>query len=1457
LNGGVRMMDPSETLGKPYCLEVEEGRDLSTVSPDLLDEARRHVRFAKIMEIEKYLRRGVYLKSVSLLSKMLQFAKELEVMLDYNLMIEAKLCLRKLQLANLLRDLYFAAINIPKSQILQELSNLADELMVDPNLPSLKQIRTILKKSEIEQEVFRCKSALLRSDLSGFVHSMKFLSKIDFNQGSVALKSLFISLFLQFLGIRLVDFICLGYSQTVFLKHFKNALNVCQSYFVELESMDLIRNVIKLVSRFSLDLGHPLDQRASRGMGSSSDLQTILEDLYLYPKCQHQISISKYPLLRLSSSQRETKLFPAFGRSKATADEIMNFSNRPIEKSLLNYETNSLDSTICAECFLILQVIMEDLPLTSLKKWKHSKVLQTAPTSDSIIFDLLHLAVRRYQLIQDELYFQVCKQLNRNHRFVSVLRGLKLLSVFLHTFTPSSMALPYLKNFILEMKTIFSVKDDFIHSSSHFPFDQSGSFCRNLCDYCILLFSKIEDTLPLGTPSSAVENSFMLTYDSEHSSTLLKFVFQNKPMWYNVVLMTGEVLHLSLHYSQLTMQFLLQSVLETVFPPDLRQILKSKRELELNELDLGKNIELFNEFEVNLGKNNLQNRSKAPEEASQVVDVLRDSLLSFEGFGFFYLDQSEPVSYIDFISLPIQPFTSQMVPWNCDLQWNLLEHSVKIYVGKGTLDNDSYSAKNTVVLRRKLLDSKELFSESDYEIFGAEISANDQVQRSNAWLRWLLASDEPKDLLLPSDFLRVDLLFSEDSRYVNSRLAPMSDSSFHYLLSLQLALLWFPEFDSDDQDNEKTKEVNEAVKSSSSIKSSYLGALSNILLTFRRETFSQEIAADQAIVDQPTDRASESSEGTEFLAAIDEPLMNFEKPSSCESVSSANSIDDEEDVIWKPIPVRKGEPFTQKDEEYLLKLLGDLGVSFPDHEIVNVLPHLWNLIGEFHCLIVKHDISVTSPRYRYFMKRAYHHYLVSVSSLMYENFFFDATLSKMVLEDSVADSYSEFQEKYINNFATIEVLIGLNMHGIYLLSPMDWTIIFYSPYWDITEYEFTEGKKSKKSRLLRLNFNGLKLELTGTKMFEVLEMVSYYCQEVLRRGVFPFGTTRSFEELLSLNPFTDQLINPNKPVSDTSQPSNHTFQSYLWSYSLLPIPPVVDSKPFTKNDLFFVPPTSQREIRASARFEEEKLEEEITKLAEEILLEKNQQQITKGRNELMSSSERVHEEEDENDEENQTTALHEQNGTSTHNVKLKRKNRSMFQGGRLKSNEEIFKLKWKDRLSSNICGVSNRESVFLQKFSIPSLPMKTKGKVNLATTVIVERDEGIAFPRKKESRLKPAIKSKNFDFMRLHENIPYSSSPEKVVNIGSSKRQSVALSYSQSDTLHAGLHNIWNIQNKEFQVFEKYDIAAAPQQTIKEGSYYGLHSAINETIFKTLSMFASNPEAHLENLDLQQESDLI
>jgi hypothetical protein len=1643
LNGGVRVMDPAidGTGGRLYCLELEEGRDLSCVSPDLIEEARRHVRFAKIMEIERLLRKGMEMQSVILLKKMLRFAKELEVMLDYELMNKAKATLHSLQVKKLLHDLRFASIIIPKSQLLAEYSELAEEFMIDPNLASLKRVRALLGKNEVEQEIYRAKASLIRGDSVSFVKSVKLLFRIDFHSSSLRMRSAYCSLICQFIGGSISDLIVReGMSLDVFNRFLKCCLMFSSTFHVELEVMDLIRIILKLTSRLSLDLGvgsvnqenqSPVYTNPPSGSTNiPSDMISLLDEMLnclvssSSSSISSQYSIMKFPYLRLSSVEKQNKLLgviPVGRRSSAAsggmmAEEVMNYSSFPIGKSLLKYEGVPLDSVVASEAFLILQVIMnynynninekdnQQLLASQLKKWKKSKVLQFAPSSiESVIFDLLYLVNHRYPVMKDELYFQLAKQLRNNPSSTSTVNGLLLFSVYLHSFLPSHEAFPFIKNYLFSMRFSMKQSKSLSQSSSgrkgapalnksDAVESVSSRLCVSIIDYCCFLICLHEAEL---MRNNLVSSLPFLHYEKEFALRVFSFVYSDKTIPFNIVLMTGEIISLQLSFSQLTCQSLLIAIYDIIFPSSLAVLYKRKeKEGFTARHDLGEEIELFNEYDGNDGgvrsvvsdtlvpSNHESENGSASELLLSENDRWKEVLKVFDGFGFFYFNEEdfhlehygevaeEPLEWndeetsfsshhhkpvLDFMSVPIQPLFSHLVDWNDDFQWRFLENHLSR--PQAVFGNGGFDHTNTIVFRRYLIDSNETFSEAEVEIFQTDVPLNDQGQRKNKWKDWItkpdgktklndgrkdggeedrrtetvLEEDHNQDVyvnLLPKDYLRIDLLFSEDSRYVNSRLSLMNDDCFHYLLALQLSLAWIDGSFQVKQNRQTFHGLHYSLHSdrishcSSSVRSCYSkrSAAEVIQQTEKKiqrrsEQISLRVQKKEAevsyefghyagVMEQEGERKDHNVDDGDdddddddgLLAAIDvgheeEGIDDSDYQSTIGS-DELNDIDGHngEGNRWKPSLVTKGQVLSEDEKHYLISLLKEVGISYPlegmnereqqdeqkTSNVTEILPvnlfHLWQLIAEFHSVIIEEEAasSETNPslslicleRYRYYMKRAYHHFLVAVTSpVMYDQYLIDCKLVAMELDESIHNEYLELHEKFIKNFEKKDLLVGLSVKGIYFFSPHDWSVIFYSPFWDISEYELVKrpnssNRQENKKEQLMLNISGLKLLLKGNEMKDILEMISVLSVETLKKGYFPYGTplhASLSDGTLSLNSYNYQQLDRNSLSSgfssyaENQNISHLLFQSFLSNFSLLPLPPPIDSPAFLKKDpFFFAAPSSQREIIAATRLEEEKLEEEILKLAEQIQLEKNQQQITKGRSEFMDKSTRGGGEEEEEGEDIEGSSYHDDNrkGSVNHNrnVKLKRKNRSVFQGSRLKSNEEIFHFLQKERLDTIVCGVSNRESLFTQQFIIPSLPSKIKGKVkgfNNSSDMSKDREELGNERTENSSSLvfkgfqnKPVIESQPFSFVSspksrdsvgfVSDSVPYTVPMVWSLNVpvnssvfaatSANKRQSNQSVGRQPDLI-PDLENVWSLQKHVLPVFSVSQFDPVPADT--------------------------------------------
>ena len=103
--GAIRRMSPEEAGGRPFCIELQEGRDLSVIDADLLDEARRLVRTARQKEIEENLRQGIENGDVPIVTKYLEKAELLFAVVDFALVAEAKAFIQCCSLKNLKQDI--------------------------------------------------------------------------------------------------------------------------------------------------------------------------------------------------------------------------------------------------------------------------------------------------------------------------------------------------------------------------------------------------------------------------------------------------------------------------------------------------------------------------------------------------------------------------------------------------------------------------------------------------------------------------------------------------------------------------------------------------------------------------------------------------------------------------------------------------------------------------------------------------------------------------------------------------------------------------------------------------------------------------------------------------------------------------------------------------------------------------------------------------------------------------------------------------------------------------------------------------------------------------------------------------------------------------------------------------------------------------------------------------------
>lgn len=1322
VKGGVRRMRENEVEGRPFCLEIEEGRDLTQVSPDLIEEARRKVRFAKIMEVERLLHRGIEIRSAKLLTKTLRFATDLAVLLDKNLMNDAKACLLKLRESNLRKEMYLALEYYPRTPVVGDLLETASRVGMSANLPSLGVVTKLFHLPEPYQELYRAICILrghvtddiFRTKLVSMLHALsKAQSSLQFHSINRHVAALSVAYLAKATRSRLIE---RGLAPSSVLQLFRKALQVLSSMRIEIEASDLTRLWITFTSN---DQSFPLDFDVMSGIGSHgnasssiahlaggsttvTDLRSLLLEISQLDKLQHHFQILKFPLLR--SSVEKKGLFRALSTfRRAAPKQVMQFTTDTLLKSLLKYnDKEALDAAIAIEFFTCVQVLMGDKQLSSLPRASRSQVAKGSPrTLSTLIRDVLVFARTASPGFVNELFFQLCKQLNDNPRSESELRGWNLMSLILHVATPTLDALPYISCFV-EERTV-----------NHYHGSHAGATSKSrilAAKYCHALLVKASGT-----------NRDELEYDQEYAfgqlraknswEALYSTVLTDQPYEVAVLLPMGDVVSVRLQYGELFCPHeLLLRAAKQLFPHELLVAMKARHVLEE---DFGDEGTFLNEIEQNFDKatddptpptaavskqdrgdnvsidsqDHTEVHDHAPHDSEEADLALltEHAEIIFRGFKLgrlrdSYLDATGDA--IDHLKVPLQARPSELINWQSDLQWELLmetltaEHDPESvpYIGEWDLGR-------VLLLQRDVWDGNEEL-ETEYAAYGEEFPDAEQVQRSAHRRQWLatMPSTGVNSNLLPNDFARVDLLFAEDIRLVNSRLAVLSSDSFHYLLALQLALSWLAVAHehthgghSHEQEQLGLPLVNYTISTRSAVSCELLkkhhrrrsvakhnhhyaglhqgAAHATAASTVDGEDMLDEVEEDSVDSDAILRHAEERAR----LARSYAP-RNEDDSSSDDDYQSDSDEEDEhqelsDDGRWKPAAIGIDQEMSADDLALLLQLLDQLGVNHnsnqdderftgesetTENKDAVRIERLWQLMSGFHSLVItpkdddndeeeddKHKQNITyGPRLIYFLKRAYHEYLLTACPFYDQRYVDELHLASLEIDGAVRSE----QEALAHLIAEIDpqpVLLAVTLFGVRLLGAADWSVLFSCSLWDLTAVNF-EGADDKNNSpaQLELNVNGLRLLLSGDRVIDAVEMIESSVQEALQQGLFPLGCTRTAAE------FVDRLQR-----SSTSAQSSGSSQQVLWveelrsrcqrrhqrflcHYSLLPVPPSPPDWLVRRHSLYFRAPAryictfffseetvlivfvvfSRRLLQAQEKDEEERRELELAKL---------------------------------------------------------------------------------------------------------------------------------------------------------------------------------------------------------------------------------------------------------------------
>lgn len=519
------------------------------------------------IEIESQLREGIASQSLLTITQMLQQAQQQDVMIDLSLLNDAKKVLNLLKGKNLHRDLHFASKLVFRTQ-LPSLISLCEELSINPNLLAYHTVSLLSRLSEVDQNLLSIRGALTINDEVLFTKSFNVILRYDTSLLTTIQKFQLVAIIIQHSGYVILRSIFQGQSILRLLKLLKQALTCCSLLLVETEVMDLSRLIISsintqknMISSNHINTFHIVNPtNIISNIDKTVNMNTYLEELYKHSPMNLQFYITKFPLLRVSTMYnkqhkqnnmiKETLMI----KRKVEFNSAMSYSLNALEKSLLKSEdiTQSAEnSKIAIELFNLLHYIMKDKPYTSLNKSNYRYFLNnkdllssnnissssTIEPTSGIIVNIINFIQKetKNSILCDEYYFQLAKQLTDNPILTSMSRGWLLMTIYLHSFTPTSKALPYIKNFIYTSQSI--ILDEIKNKKliNLYVEEFTLKLIHSIISYCILLINRIEDVLL----NDFVDNTINHLPLMNPSIPIIERIFEQKSLDFEVVLLTG------------------------------------------------------------------------------------------------------------------------------------------------------------------------------------------------------------------------------------------------------------------------------------------------------------------------------------------------------------------------------------------------------------------------------------------------------------------------------------------------------------------------------------------------------------------------------------------------------------------------------------------------------------------------------------------------------------------------------------------------------------------------------------------------------------------------------------------------------------------------------------------------------------------------------------------------------
>ena len=851
--GGAKRLAPEEAQGRKFAVEVLEGRDMTLIDADLLAEAKKTVDSHLIKDVTDQLLRGIAEESLEPLETAL-LRVEGGVLVEFGLVRRARMWVKRLRERHLKTQLHQAALTVPRGHIDELIrlaqSNLIDpnnallaRLVRIAEQPDLCQcILRARGAVEMRDEVAfrRAITSLAKFEVKRFSsRDMRMTTAVFLQHAGYRMLRSHIdgepSLTADLL--RHVLSSCRQLAIETEAMQVAKLLLTLQQASQRKDDPDR--------SKTSGLLAYLDESSLSASMASNF---TIDQFQYLRPetagaagKLTDTIKGVGSFFTRLLGQSKSSGLQHTATRNS----DRLAFTDKAIKTPMLQYESSQDDDFIrdlATRCFLALQVVMGDRPLKGLKRSQGGQIkmrediafvmadLVDVGTGDHFnpklstakltakAFKASQQAAQSGQSVAveeahnnngDELYVQLCKQLSGHPVTLGRLRGWLLFSVYLHAFAPTKALMPYLRNFIAHAAAMEATlmqesmqKVQIAHESlqeeganvdytlkSQVQEEADRRFKRKIArqeelearasitkvaSYCLKLLAGIQMRDSHDVVPSRVEIG----------RSLCASVIGRAKVSFKITLLTGSEYTFCVKYGEIDTPY-------SLLPMLYGRMIGGDAELRY----------IVETYHL---------RSK---HHGGLAQAWQDWLLTlFRGTAFYMLQaegEGEEVSGgLDSLhDIPVQADDALMCEWTHDVLWDLVtrrtseaaaramrarpstgKHSGETKGGdeddaSEVGDIDSHLCMH-LVLRRRVGAPTECLA-GQLELFSDQVADNDLVALRGMWIDWL-GNDRP----LPADHIRVDLLFAEETRCVNSHIYHSDVECFYYLLGMQLALSW-------------------------------------------------------------------------------------------------------------------------------------------------------------------------------------------------------------------------------------------------------------------------------------------------------------------------------------------------------------------------------------------------------------------------------------------------------------------------------------------------------------------------------------------------------------------------------------------------------------------------------------------------------------------------------------------